>query len=296
MVAVTVDAGRRLPGPRATRALPGIPARPAIRRRPAIRPRLVAVGLIAVGLALGGCAGPPGSNGEPDDAPTAGEGGSAEPRQGPNQEQPMNTLTSAERAEGWELLFDGRTLEGWRGYNRADLPGGWAARDGMLVRVGEGGDIITDRRFEDFELSLEWRVGPGGNSGILYRAAEGEEWIYHSAPEYQVLDDERHPDGQDPLTSAGSNYGLHPAPRGVVRPAGEWNRARIVVEGDRVEHWLNGTRAVEYELGSADWEARVAGSKFAQWPAYGRAERGHIGLQDHGDPVWYRNVKIREIG
>lgn len=207
----------------------------------------------------------------------------------------INTLSAAEREAGWRLLFDGETLDGWRGYDRADLPGGWEARDGMLVRTGPGGDIVTDEQFQDFELMVEWRLEPGGNSGIFYRAAEGEEWIYHSAPEYQVLDDERHPDGQSPLTSAGSNYALHPAPRGVVRPAGAWNQARIVVDGDRVQHWLNGVRMVQYELGSPDWEARVADSKFSQWPAYGQAERGHIGLQDHGDPVWYRNIKIRVI-
>jgi hypothetical protein len=207
----------------------------------------------------------------------------------------MNTLTEAERDAGWELLFDGETMQGWRGYNRPDFPSGWSAEDGMLVRTGPGGDIITDRQFTDFELSLEWRVEEGGNSGVMYRAAEGEESIYHSAPEMQVLDDAGHADGGDPLTSAGANYGLHPAARGVVRPAGEWNRARVVVEGNHVEHWLNGVRVVEYELGSEDWEARVAESKFAQWPAYGRAPRGHIGLQDHDDPVWYRNIKIREI-
>jgi hypothetical protein len=208
---------------------------------------------------------------------------------------PMNTLTQAEQDAGWELLFDGRTLDGWRGYNRPDLPGGWAAADGMLTRVGEGGDIITDRSFEDFELELEWLLEEGGNSGVFYRAAEGEEWIYHSAPEMQVLDDERHPDGQNPLTSAGANYGLHAAPRGVVHPVGEWNHARIMVEGTRVRHWLNGTLIVDYELRSDAWTALVADSKFVEWPAYGQAERGHIGLQDHGDPVWYRNMKVREI-
>ena len=111
----------------------------------------------------------------------------------------------------------------------------------------------------------------------------------------QVLDDERHPDGQSPLTSAGANYGLHPAPGGVVHPAGEWNHIRIVVQNDRVEHWLNGERIVEYVIRSPEWAELVAASKFSQWPAYGRASEGHIGLQDHGDPVWYRNVKVREI-
>lgn len=241
-------------------------------------------------LVLFGCAGPGGEMQEVGSA----EGGSDEPDG--EAAQALNTLTGDERAAGWELLFDGRTLEGWRGYDRPDLGGGWAARDGALTRVGEGGDIITDRQFGDFELSLEWRLEPGGNSGIFYRAAEGEDWIYYSAPEYQVLDDERHPDGRDPITSAGSDYALYPAPRGVVRPVGEWNQARIVVQGDHVEHWLNGTKIVEYELGSPDWSARVAESKFAQWPAYGQASRGHIGLQDHGDPVWYRNIKIRVLG
>lgn len=211
------------------------------------------------------------------------------------QEAPVNTLTQAERAAGWELLFDGESLSGWRGYNRSDLPGGWAAVDGTLARTGPGGDIITDREFEDFELRVEWRLEPGGNSGIFYRAAEGEEWVYHSAPEYQVLDDEGHVDGQSPRTSAGANYGLHATRPGVLHAVGEWNEARIVVEGDRVQHWLNGTLVVEYELGSPEWQALVDASKFSQWPAYGQADRGHIGLQDHGDPVWYRNVKIRVI-
>ncbi|MDA0329297.1 MAG: DUF1080 domain-containing protein [Gemmatimonadetes bacterium] len=207
----------------------------------------------------------------------------------------MNTLTAAERAAGWQLLFDGTSLTGWQAYDDAGPPEGWAAVDGTLSRVGRGGDIITDREFANFELSVEWRVEAAGNSGVFYRAATGEEWVYHSAPEMQVLDDAGHRDGQNPLTSAGANYGLHAAPRGVVRAAGEWNQARIVVEGDRVEHWLNGTRVVAYVLGSAEWEALVAGSKFVEWPAYGRAERGHIGLQDHGDPVWFRNFKLREI-
>jgi len=207
----------------------------------------------------------------------------------------LNVLTAEERADGWELLFDGRTLEGWRPYAREGVPEGWSVTEGQLMRSGPGGDIITDRDFEDFELALEWRLGEGGNSGIFYRAALGEEWVYHSAPEMQVLDDERHADGASELTSAGANYGLHPAPRGVVYPVGEWNEVRLRVEGTHVQHWLNGELIVEYDLGSPDWEARVAASKFSEWPAYGRAARGHIGLQDHGDPVWYRNIRVREL-
>lgn len=211
-------------------------------------------------------------------------------------EDPMNTLSEAEREAGWTLLFDGLSLDGWRGYNMDGLPGGWAVEDGLLTRTGPGGDLITREQFDDFELTVDWMVEEGGNSGIFYRAAEGEERIYHSAPEFQVLDDPHHADGADPVTSAGSNYGLNPAPRGVVRPANEWNTARIVVRGVRVEHWLNGSKVVEYELHGAEWDELVANSKFVEWPAYGQAPRGHIGLQDHGDRVWYRNMKVRVIG
>lgn len=209
------------------------------------------------------------------------------------QEAAMNTLTQAEQAAGWQLLFDGQTLNGWRAYREGEPVRGWTVEDGALIRTGPGGDTVTDRMFRNFELSLEWKVAEGGNSGIFYRAAPGSRWIYHSAPEMQVLDDERHLDGKSRLTSAGANYGLYPAPRGVVRPAGQWNRVRLVVDGNHVEHWLNGTRVVDYELGSPDWQARVAKSKFAAWPEYGKAAEGFIGLQDHGDRVAYRNIKIR---
>jgi hypothetical protein len=214
----------------------------------------------------------------------------------PGQEQVApNTLTPEEHAAGWRLLFDGVSLDGWRGYDSEEVPEGWRAEDGTLHRFGGRGDIVTVEAFTDFELSLEWKVGPAGNSGIMYLGALGSRYMYHSAPEFQVLDDAGHADGADPLTSAGANYGLHPAPRGVVRPAGEWNHARIVVQDRRVEHWLNGQKVVEYVLGSPEWQELVAGSKFTQWPEYGTAATGHIGLQDHGDPVWYRNIKIRAL-
>ena len=207
----------------------------------------------------------------------------------------LNTLTPAEQAAGWRLLFDGRTMNAWRGYKHAGMPEGWSIVDGALTRVGSGGDIVTRDQFSSFELSLEWRVASGGNSGILYRVTEQGAASYETGPEMQVLDDARHPDGKSRLTSAGALYGLYPAPEGAVKPAGQWNAARIVVNGNRVQHWLNGIQTVEYELLSPEWEGKVAGSKFTQWPRYGRATRGHIALQDHGDLVAYRNIKIRTL-
>jgi hypothetical protein len=205
-----------------------------------------------------------------------------------------NTLTAEEKAAGWRLLFDGTTLSGWRGY-RSPAPAGWSAADGALARTGPGGDLMTTDEFGDFELQLEWKVGPAGNSGIIYRVATGPERTYETGPEMQVLDNAKHADGKNPITSAGSNYALHAPVRDVTRPVGEWNAVRLVVRGAHVEHWLNGVKLLEYELWSPDWDARVKASKFATMPGYGRAKRGHIALQDHNDPVWYRNIRIRPL-
>lgn len=204
-------------------------------------------------------------------------------------------LTEKDMAEGWRLLFDGRTTDGWRGYERDDVPDGWQVVDGALTRVADAGDLITDAQFSRFELTLEWQVAPGGNSGIFFHADETQPAIYHTAPEIQVLDDARHRDGGDPLTSAGAVYGLYPAPPGVVRPAGEWNRTRLLVDGARVSTWLNDTLVARFEIGSPDWQARVRNSKFTAWPAFGSLRRGHIGLQDHGDRVAFRDIRIREL-
>jgi hypothetical protein len=169
-------------------------------------------------------------------------------------------------------------------------------RDGALTKEQETEDIITTEQFSDFELELDWRIESGGNAGIFYRVTEEYEKPYWSGVEYQLLDDPNHPDGKNRLTSAGAAYGLYPSPAGSVRHAGEWNRTKIVARGARVEHWLNGTKLLEYDNGSADWTAKVAASKFAEWPNFGKARRGYIAIQgDHTGMLSLRNIRIREL-
>ena len=216
----------------------------------------------------------------------------------PAAQQPpsANTLSPAERAAGWRLLFDGTSTKGWRGFRQKAAPDGWQAVDGTLSRVRSGADLITVDQFDSFELALEWKIASGGNSGIMFRVSEDEEATYHTGPEMQVLDNGRHPDGRAPLTSAGSCYGLYAPVKDTTKPVGEWNAVRLIVNGNHVEHWLNDVKVVEYELGSPEWTKLVRSSKFNEWPRYGRVPRGHIALQDHGDLVSYRNIKIRSIG
>ncbi len=193
-------------------------------------------------------------------------------------------------------LFDGIGLAGWHEFTKpATAPTAWQVEDGMITRVGDGDDLVTDKTYANFELTLDWKISANGNSGIIYRIDPAAEVTYTSGPEMQVLDDVGHADGKSRLTSAGANYALYAPPTGVVKGPGEWNSVRLLVNGNHVEHWLNGTKVVEYELGSADWERRVKESKFAQWPGYGRTTRGYIGLQNHGDKVWYRNIRLREL-
>ncbi len=212
-------------------------------------------------------------------------------------QEAANTLSEAERAAGFQLLFDGESLDAWRGYRTDSVPGGWSAEAGLLTFDPEDGrgDLVSRDQYQDFELTLEWMISEGGNSGIFFRVSEDYAAPWETGPEMQVLDDARHPDGRNPLSSAGANFALHAPPAGISRPAGEWNRVRILVDGNQVRYWLNDELAVEYVLGSEDWEERVAASKFAHMPGYGRESAGHIVLQDHGDPVWYRNLKVRRL-
>lgn len=201
------------------------------------------------------------------------------------------------KAGVWTDLLGPNAIAHWRGYRVDSLPSAWAfdAATGVLTRTRPGGDIVTRQEYADFELEVEWRLGEKGNSGIFYRANEGTAVIYENAPEMQILDNTGHNDGKNSLTSAGANYALDAPERDVTKPLGEWNRARIVVIGAHVEHWLNDVKLLEYELWTPEWTAKVAKTKFAQWPTYGLARRGRIGLQEHGDVASFRHIRIREL-
>jgi len=221
-----------------------------------------------------------------------------------------NELTQAEKQEGWVLLFDGNTSNGWRGVNKQNFPAGWEVADGTLHCKGsgrgeagaeEGGDILYDKEFSNFHLKIDWKISEGGNSGIFYLGKEIEGWpIYRTAPEFQVLDNAKHPDallGKDGNRQAASLYDLIPAKPQNTKPAGEWNSAEILVYDGTVVHKQNGETVLEYHLWTDDWKALVAGSKFPglnpDWADVPKS--GHIALQDHGDDVWYRSIKIREL-
>ncbi len=206
------------------------------------------------------------------------------------------TLTAEQRAAGWRPLFDGTSTAAWRGYKTQTMPAGWQIVDGVLTKTASVEDIVTKDQFGNFQLALDWKLSPGGNSGVFYRGTEEYDHIYWSAPEYQLLDDAGHPDGKSRLTSAGADYALYPSPAGVVKPADQWNSTLIVVNGNSVQHWLNGQKLLEYELGSPDWADKVKASKFSAYPNYGKAARGYIAIQgDHDGTLSIRNVRIREI-
>lgn len=206
------------------------------------------------------------------------------------------SLTAAEKNGGWQVLFDGKSSDGWRGFRKETFPQkGWQIEDGALrvVAGGGGGDIVTAEMYENFELTFEWKCAKGANSGIIYRCSEEMGASWQTGPEFQILDDgEPSSDGKN---SAGSLYGLYSPQNKVLKPAGEYNRARLVVSGNNVEHWVNGTKVVAATFHSEDWKNRVQNSKFRTMPKFGTVKKGHIALQDHGNDVWYRAIKIRKL-
>jgi hypothetical protein len=198
----------------------------------------------------------------------------------------------------WEVLFDGKSANKWRGYKMNSFPDrSWKVEEGVLKAIAgaEGPDLVTKAKFGNFELELEWKVNPGSNSGIMYRVSEEFAAPYETGPEMQVLDDDKHADGRDPKTSAGSLYALIAPKNKKLKPVGQWNQVRIVVQGNQVEHWLNGVKVVEFELGSAELNQLIAHSKFNDMPRFAKEKSGFIDLQHHGDEVWYRKVRVRRL-
>jgi hypothetical protein len=213
----------------------------------------------------------------------------------PNSSAAASETMTADTSS-WRSLMGPDLGRLWRGYRADSIPSAWHMVGDTLTKSVSTDDIITRQPYADFELELDWKLSSGGNAGIFYRATEEYDHIYWSGPEYQLLDDAGHPDGRNRLTAAGSSYALYPAEAGVVKPAGEWNSTRIVVRGSHVEHWLNGKKLVDFELGSDDWKARVAKSKFAEWKDYGRARAGYIGSQgDHDGTLSLRDIRIRSL-
>jgi hypothetical protein len=201
------------------------------------------------------------------------------------------------RSGDWIVLFDGADLRHWRSYRQEDVHPGWRVENGELALVpgGEQRDLITRERFDDFELELEWRISPRGNTGIIYRVSEDHRQTWHTGPEMQILDNSVLAPGADPVHMAGANYALHAPSIDATRPLGEWNRVRLVARGPWIEQWMNGERVVAFEQWSDDWKVRVSRTKFREMPAYGRNRGGHIALQDHGDRVWFRDIRIRRL-
>ena len=220
-----------------------------------------------------------------------------------------NELTEKEKAAGWQLLFDGKSLEKWHSYGKTATGRSWVINDNAIhldtkpLGDGEwqqrdGGDIVTSEEYQDFELQLDWKIGPCGNSGIIYNVKEDTAkycCVWQTGPEMQVLDNTCHPDARIPKHRAGDLYDLISCKYETVKPAGQWNHVRLVSKGGKVEHWLNNRKLVIYDMNSPDWPKMIAGSKFKDMPDFGKARKGKISLQDHGDPVWYKNIKIRRL-
>lgn len=215
---------------------------------------------------------------------------------GCSSQEAQNAGNEDEQTE-WIVLFDGKTFDGWRGFKKDVVPEGWVITENAeLYFMGKGkGYIMTDGQYDNFELELEWKISEGGNSGIFFRVSEDDNAVYRTAPEMQVLDNAKHKDGKIPEESAGSNYALHAPFADVTNEVGQYNKIRIIARENHIEHWMNGQKLLEYEIDSPAWKELVANSKFGKMPKYGTYSKGHIALQDHGDKVWYRNIRIRPL-
>ena len=218
-----------------------------------------------------------------------------------------NTLSEAEKTEGWELLFDGKTLDGWKRYGADSIGPLWSVKDGIIQCSGEGlgegtkdvgGSLMTLKQFGNFELLVDWKIAPSGNSGILYHVNEKPEFStdYATGPEFQLIDDVGYKDPLQEAQKSGSNYDMYAAPATKkLNPVGEWNTARIVYKDGHVEHYLNGEKTVEFDEGSADFQERYKKSKWVDFPGWNTFKTGSISLQDHGANVYFRNIKIKQL-
>lgn len=208
---------------------------------------------------------------------------------------------------GWISLFDGKTLNGWKQYGQDKITNMWGTEDGMIVCNGKGGgeadgrergSLITDDLFDNFELELDWKISPEGNSGVLYHIIEKPEYghAYETGPEYQLIDDENFPSKIREVQKTAAAYDMYPARSDKkLNPPGEWNSSKIVYNNGHVEHWLNGDKVLEYDEGSDDWKARYEVSKWKEYPVWNKYKKGAIGLQDHGSKVWFKNIRIKKL-
>jgi cytochrome c len=219
-----------------------------------------------------------------------------------------NSLTINEQNDGWKLLFDGVTTNGWHNYNKTTIGKSWIVEDGAIAldarknaeghwQAPDGGDILTTDSFENFELNLEWKISPCGNSGIIYNIVESPEndYPWQTGPEMQVLDNSCHPDTRFVTHRAGDLYDMIECKYVTVKPSGEWNKVRLIKNKGKVEHWLNGVKVVEFSMYTDEWFKMIKNSKFKDMASFGRSTKGKIALQDHGDKVWYRNIKIKTL-
>ena len=207
----------------------------------------------------------------------------------------VNQLTEVEKKDGWRLLFDGKSFEGWRNYKEEGVRDGWKVVDGMMQHVKGGKDLMTVEQFEDFELKIEWKIVEGANSGIFVGVREIDDKISRSGIEMQIIDNDRHPDAKNEKNVSGACYGLYKPPAGVHRKAGEWNQVHIIKKGSHYQFFQNGVKTADFDLESTDFINLIADAKFKKWPHFARYRKGHIGLQDHGDEVYFRNIKLKEL-
>ena len=207
-----------------------------------------------------------------------------------------NSLTDAEKKEGWALLFDGKSMDQWKNFKSDGISDKWIVKDGSMILTGKGGgDVMTKKTYKDFELKLDWKISDNGNSGIFILADEKGKRIYSHAPEIQILDNERHSDRKKPNHRSGSLYDMITSPAESHKVAGEWNSVKISFVKRHLKVWQNGVLTAEVTIGSDKWKELLANSKFKTWPGFAAAEEGSIGLQDHGDMVSFKNLKIKEI-